>query len=90
MRFWHEMFPGKVYDLTYEDLTTNQEDETRKLLEYCELEWDKNCLDFHKNKRIVDTASVLQVRQKMYRGSSEAWKEYEKYLQPLIKALSSY
>tara|TARA_B110000263_G_scaffold52418_1_gene43863 strand:- start:72 stop:1877 length:1806 start_codon:yes stop_codon:yes gene_type:complete len=90
MRYWHEMFPGKVYDISYEDLTTNQEDETRKLLEYCELEWDQNCLDFHKNKRAVDTASVLQVRQKMYQGSSEAWKEHEEYLQPLIKALSSY
>jgi len=90
MRFWHEMFPGKVYDISYEDLTTNQEDETRKLLEYCELEWDKNCLDFHKNKRTVETASVLQVQQKMYQGSSEVWKEYEEYLQPMIKALSSY
>ena len=90
MRYWHEMFPGKVYDISYEDLTTNQEDETRKLLEYCELEWDQNCLDFHKNKRAVDTASVLQVRQKMYQGSSEAWKEHEEYLLPLIKALSSY
>jgi len=89
MRFWHEMFPGKVYDISYEDLTTNQEDETRKLLEYCELEWDKNCLDFHKNKRTVETASVLQVQQKMYQGSSEVWKEYEEYLQPMIKALSS-
>ena len=89
MRYWHEMFPGKVYDISYEDLTTNQEDETRKLLEYCELEWDQNCLDFHKNKRAVDTASVLQVRQKMYQGSSEAWKEHEEYLLPLIKALSS-
>ena len=90
MRYWHEMFPGKVYDISYEDLTTNQEDETRKLLEYCELEWDQNCLDFHKNKRAVDTASVLQVRQKMYQGSSEAWKEHEEYLLPLIKTLSSY
>ncbi len=90
MKFWHEMFPGKVYDISYEDLTTNQEDETRKLLEYCELEWDKNCLDFHKNKRTVDTASVLQVKQKMYQDSSKAWKEYEKYLQPLTEALSSY
>ena len=90
MGFWHEMFPGKVYDISYEDLTTNQEDETRKLLEYCELEWDNNCLDFHKNKRTVDTASVLQVKQKMYQDSSKAWKEYEKYLQPLTEALSSY
>jgi hypothetical protein len=90
MDFWHQTFPDKIYDLCYEDLTTNQEEETRKLLEYCELDWDENCLNFHTNKRAVKTASALQVRQKMYQGSSEAWKKHEEYLQPLIKALSSY
>jgi hypothetical protein len=90
MDFWHQLFPDKIYDLCYEDLTTNQEEETRKLLQYCELDWDENCLNFHTNKRAVKTASSLQVRQKMYQGSSEAWKKHEGYIQPLIKALSSY
>ena len=90
MEFWHKLFPGKIYDLVYENLTNNQEVETKKLLEYCELDWDQNCLDFHKNKREVKTASVLQVRKKMYKGSSEAWKEYEDYLKPLLKSLSSF
>ena len=90
MAFWYQLFPDKIYDICYEDLTVNQEEETRKLLEYCELHWDENCLDFHTSKRAVKTASKFQVRQKMYQGSSEAWKEYEEYLQPLIKALSSY
>jgi len=90
MDFWHQTFPDKIYDLYYEDLTTNQEEETRKLLEYCELDWDENCLNFHTSKRAVKTASALQVRQKMYQGSSEAWKKHEEYIQPLIKALSSY
>jgi len=90
MDFWHQLYPGKIYDICYEDLTTNQEEETRKLLQYCELDWDENCLNFHTNKRAVKTASSLQVREKMYQGSSEAWKKHEAYLQPLIKALSSY
>jgi len=90
MTFWHKLFPDKIYDMCYEDLTTNQEEETRKLLKYCELDWDENCLNFHTSKRVVKTASSLQVRQKMYQGSSEAWKKHEAYLQPLIKALSSY
>jgi tetratricopeptide (TPR) repeat protein len=90
MDFWHQTFPDKIYDLCYEDLTTNQEKETRKLLDYCELDWDENCLNFHTTKRAVKTASALQVRQKMYQGSSEAWKKHEANLQPLIKALSSY
>ena len=68
----------------------NQEKETRKLLEYCELDWDENCLSFHSNKRAVKTSSALQVRKKMYQGSSEAWKKYETYLKPLIEGLKSY
>ena len=89
MSYWHDKFPNKIYDLSYEKLTTNQEEETRKLLNYCELDWDENCLNFHHNNRAVKTASSLQVRKKMYQGSSEAWKEYQEYLQPLIKNLQS-
>jgi len=87
MTFWHELFPNKIYDICYEDLTTNQEEETRKLLDYCDLDWDENCLNFHKNNRAVKTASAFQVREKMYQGSSEAWKKYEAYLKPLLNEL---
>jgi len=89
MIFWHELYPNKIYDISYEDLTTNQEEETRKLLEYCDLEWDEDCLNFHTNKRAVQTASSLQVREKMYQGSSEAWKTYKDYLKPIIKKIDS-
>jgi len=41
MSFWHELYPNQIYDICYEDLTTNQEEETRKLLEYCDLDWDE-------------------------------------------------
>ena len=90
MGFWSKLFPKKIYDVCYEDLTINQEKETQKLLKYCELEWDENCLNFHTNKTAVKTTSSMQVRQKMYQGSSEAWKKYESYLQPLIKGLRHY
>jgi len=90
MNFWHELFPNQIYDLSYENLTTNQENETRKLLEYCELDWDENCLNFYTNKRAAKTASSLQVKEKMYQGSSEIWKKYEPYLKPLINELGYY
>jgi hypothetical protein len=90
MGFWHDQFPNKIYDLNYENLTTSQEEETKKLLEYCELDWDQNCLNFHTNKRTVKTASSLQVKEKMYQGSSEAWKKYEEQLKPLINTLDYY
>jgi len=90
MSFWYQLFPNKIYDICYEDLTINQEEETKKLLKYCELDWDDNCLNFHTNKRAVRTTSSLQVRKKMYQGSSEAWKKYETYIEPLIDGLKSY
>lgn len=87
MSFWRERFPECVYDLHYENLTENQEEETHKLLQFCDLEWEEQCLDFHKTDRTVKTASNVQVRKKMYRGSSEAWRKYEQHLQPLINEL---
>jgi len=90
MDFWHKLFPNKIYDLNYEKLTENQKIETEKLLKYCELDWDKKCLEFHKNDRGIKTASASQVRQKMYQGSSEAWKQFEPYIKTLIDGLKSY
>ena len=89
MEFWHQKFPEKIYDMSYEKLTTHQESESKKLINYCGLDWDQNCLEFYKNTRVVKTASSLQVRQKMYQGSSEAWKEYESYIKPLVSGLNS-
>ena len=90
MSFWHKLFPNQIYDIEYEKLTINQKKETQNLLNYCELEWDENCLNFHKNSRAVETASASQVRQKMYQGSSDAWKKYESNLKPLLEGLKSY
>ena len=83
MAFWHQKFPGRIYDLDYERLTEDQEGETRKLLEYCGLSWEDACLNFHQTKRAVRTASAAQVRKKLYGGSSEAWKKFEQHLGPL-------
>ena len=90
MAFWHDKFPRRIYDLNYEALTENQEDETRKLFEYIGLNWEDQCLEFHKTKRAVQTASVTQVRQKMYQGSSDEWRKYEKHLGSMVELLRSF
>jgi len=90
MAFWSEAFPGDIYRVEYERLTEHQEEETRKLLNHIGLEWEDACLDFHKTARSVSTASSMQVRKKMYQGSSEAWRKYEPFLQPLIERLAQY
>ena len=87
MDYWHNLFPGKIYDISYEDLTSNQEKETRNLLKYCDLDWDENCLNFYSNTRAVKTASAVQVRNKMYQGSSDVWRQYSEHLKPLLDAL---
>lgn len=87
MAFWHQKFPGLIYDLNYEALTENQESDTRKLLKYIGLDWEDRCLEFYKTERAVQTASAMQVRQEMYQGSSEEWRNYEKHLELMIELL---
>ena len=89
MKFWFKKFSGKIYNMDYEKLITNKELETKKLLEFCNLEWDSNCLNFHKNKRPVSTASLAQVRQPLYKTSVEKWKKYSKNLEVLKKKLNN-
>ena len=82
MQYWKVLFPGKIYDINYENLIENQEEESRKLLDYCQLPWDDACLSFEKNKRKVMTASVCQVRQPIYKKSLDHWKNFSAYLTP--------
>ncbi|MDA7852793.1 tetratricopeptide repeat protein [Porticoccaceae bacterium] len=89
MLFWHQQFPGRILDFSYEALTNNQADETHRLLEYVELEWDDRCIDFHATERAVATASSRQVRQKLYQGSSEEWRRYETYLRPMLNIINA-
>ncbi len=89
MAFWRDLYPGLIYDLDYENLTEDQAEETRKLLQFCGLDWEDGCLEFHATKRVVETASSNQVRQKMYKGSSNSWRVYERHLSPLIAALGN-
>ena len=87
MDFWHRRFPGKVYELQYESLTENQEQESRRLIEYLDLPWEDACLDFHKTERWVRTGSDAQVRQPIYKGSSDAWRSFEDHLAPMLDIL---
>jgi len=87
MEHWRDVLPGRFYEVSYEQLTSNQEDESRKLIEYCGLEWQEACLDFHNTERKVKTASAFQVRQPMHNQSVDLWKRYGDALQPLLDNL---
>ena len=87
MEYWRNTLPGFIYELNYERLVADQENQTRKLLDYCKLPWDDACLDFHKTRRKVKTASNAQVRRPIYKDSVKLWKRYEKQLEPLRAAI---
>jgi hypothetical protein len=88
MAHWRAVLPkGAFYELRYEDLVADTETETRRLLDYLELDWDDACLAFHNSKRQIRTASLTQVREPIYASSVGRWKPYEAFLGPLIEAL---
>ena len=87
MDYWDGCFPGKIYNLNYETLTEDPINEIKNLISYLDLKWEDECLKFYNNPRIVKTASSLQVRQKIYRGSSRKWLNYSQFLNKLEKEL---
>jgi hypothetical protein len=88
MAHWHQLFPGRILDVHYEGLLANQEEETRNILEYCELPFEEACLNFHKTERTVKTASFLQVRQPIYQTSKGRSRHYMAFLDPLRRVLA--
>ena len=80
MRFWDELYGGQILHMDYDRMTVEQEPETRSLIDSLGLSWEAKCLSPHENKRSVRTASQQQVRKKMYPGSSQAWRQFEPYL----------
>ena len=89
MKFWSERYPKKVIDVNYETLVENFETEVEALFTKLNLNWENQLYDFHKNERPVETASLMQVRNKIYKKSSEQWKNYKKYLTPMTNILSA-
>ena len=88
MAHWKAVLPVSLFELSYEELTANQEETSRRLVEFCGLEWDDRCLRFHETERVIWTASLLQVRRPMYRHSVGRWRRYESHLQPLLESLA--
>lgn len=89
MRHWQEAIPGKVHEVSYEALVENPEKTAQALVEYCDLGWESQCLDFHQRKTSVATPSAVQVRQGIYQTSVNRWQRYGDAMQPLYELLQS-
>ena len=87
MRHWDAVLPGRVLRVQHEDVVDDLEGTVRRLLDYCELEFEPACVEFHKTERSIRTASSEQVRQPIYREGLDQWRHYEPWLQPLREAL---
>jgi hypothetical protein len=84
MRFWDKQYESKIYQLDYEKLVINTEHETQKMIKFLGLDWEQSCLLHHKNRTNIKTASQQQVKKKIYTGSSQAWRQFEPYLQGIL------
>jgi tetratricopeptide (TPR) repeat protein len=87
MEHWDHALPGRVLRVMHEDVVDDLEGNVRRLLDYCRLEFEPGCVEFHKTERSVRTASSEQVRQPIYREGLDQWKHYEPWLGPLREAL---
>ena len=84
MDHWHNVHPGVILDVSYEALVNDIEGESKRMLNYCGLDFEPECLRFYENKTPTTSRSARQVREAVYTSSASGWRRYEKYLQPLV------
>ncbi|MCB9989686.1 MAG: tetratricopeptide repeat protein [Rhodospirillales bacterium] len=89
MDHWRKVLPGRFLEIDYEETVGNFEEQARKLIDFVDLPWNDACLEPHKQKRAVLTASKTQVVKPIYKTSVKAWQRYEDELQPLIQGLAA-
>ena len=87
LEYWSEVMPGRFLEVRYEELIENQESQTRRLLNYCQLGWVDSCMQFQNNDAPVATASAIQVRNGLNSNAVGRWCHYSDQLQPLLYLL---
>lgn len=87
MEHWNQVLPNQILSIKYEDLVNDFENSVNKILNYCNLDFEDECLSFYKNKRSVRTPSSEQVRQPIYKKGLDYWKNYDVYLGDLKRDL---
>jgi tetratricopeptide (TPR) repeat protein len=87
-RHWKKVLPLRMLEVQYETLVADPETQSRRIIDFLELDWQPDCLDFHKLNRPILTRSVWQVRQRIYANSVGRWKNYQHHLNELLTALA--
>ena len=87
MDHWHAVMPGVILDVSYEELVSDPEGQSRRLFAHCGLPWQDEVLDFHRSTKASTTASTAQVRRPVYRSSVQKWRNFASQLQPVRSRL---
>jgi tetratricopeptide (TPR) repeat protein len=87
MEHWHQLLPGRIIDVAYEELVADPERVLREVFRRCHLSFDPRCLTFFRSSEAVTTASAAQVRQPIYRSSVQSWRHYARHLGPMLEEL---
>tara|TARA_B100000780_G_C21108505_1_gene447798 strand:+ start:271 stop:1821 length:1551 start_codon:yes stop_codon:yes gene_type:complete len=87
IKFWNEKFPGSIYEAKYEQIITNQENEIKNIINFCDLPWEESCLSFYKNKTPIKTMSTAQARQPIYKSSINSFEKFSPFLKELKKII---
>jgi len=87
MTFWNSKYQNTIFNVQYENLIKNNQDEIKRIIDFCELNWEENCLNFHKNKTPIKTMSTAQARKPIYNSSLNQFDKFKKYLNIIDKSL---
>ena len=87
MAHWERLFPGRIFDIQYEELVRSPREQSEAMLRFCGLEWENSCLQFHTSSYPSATASASQVRRPLYQSSLSSWRNYESEFSPLKNLL---
>ena len=89
INFWFKKYPGKIYTIKYENLIENTESEIKKILNYCELNFEENCLNYYKSKKTIKTVSAAQARKPIYKDSVNSSDKFDKYFKIYFDKLNA-
>ena len=87
MNFWKKQFPDSIYDANYEKIIKDPQNEIKKIIKFCNLNWEENCLSFHKNKTPIKTMSTAQARKPIYKSSINSFEKFIPFLTDLNKLI---
>ena len=87
MNFWKNLLPNSIYEANYEKLINNPRDEINKMISFCGLSWEEDCVQFHNNKAPIKTMSTAQARRPIYKSSVNSFKKFSPFLTDINKLI---